>query len=275
MKLGLIGLGKQGRRYLETKNGGDSIAAVLSRDGFALTVHENRRTLVHLPWGPFLEQCDAIIIATPAETHAELAIRCLEAGKPVLVEKPLATNWVDCARVIHTAEKNSLPLLVGHTHLFAESFHNRPEIRPSFITEAEFGGPCHGDPSVEWGSHLVAMALAVAEGKRVTQVGHRRESDLSYIGVEFDGGDLQGFGAHARMTVYRDWNSRWFAVWHSPDKETGARTRWHYDPDAPSEHTALWHQVEAFKRMCAGEADKRGSYQFARQVYSTLFGEMQ
>ena len=38
------------------------------------------------------EEIDAVVIATPASTHFDLAMRCLDAGKHVLVEKPFATK---------------------------------------------------------------------------------------------------------------------------------------------------------------------------------------
>ncbi len=43
---------------------------------------------------------DAVIIASPDETHAELALACLEHDKPVLCEKPLATSVADAAAVV-------------------------------------------------------------------------------------------------------------------------------------------------------------------------------
>src|SRR4051812_32680959 len=42
----------------------------------------------------------AVLVATPDATHGELALACLEAGKPVLCEKPLATSAADALRVV-------------------------------------------------------------------------------------------------------------------------------------------------------------------------------
>jgi Predicted dehydrogenases and related proteins len=57
---------------------------------------------------------DAIIITTPHTTHPELAIKAAQAGKHVLIEKPLALNVKDCKRIIEAFEDAGLVLAVGH-----------------------------------------------------------------------------------------------------------------------------------------------------------------
>jgi predicted dehydrogenase len=49
---------------------------------------------------------EAVIIATPHPTHADLAIRCLEGGKHVLCEKPMATSLRDAARIAEAAARS-------------------------------------------------------------------------------------------------------------------------------------------------------------------------
>jgi predicted dehydrogenase len=61
------------------------------------------------------ETIDAVAIATPIETHAELAGRALDAGKHVFVEKPLATSSAE-ARAL--AERDGPVLFVGHVYLY-------------------------------------------------------------------------------------------------------------------------------------------------------------
>ena len=55
-----------------------------------------------------------VVIATPAESHASLAIRALEAGKHVFVEKPLATTFDAASAVVQLADKLGSVLMVGH-----------------------------------------------------------------------------------------------------------------------------------------------------------------
>lgn len=57
---------------------------------------------------------DAVVVATPAATHVALALAALEAGKDVLVEKPMATTVADGERLVATAERLGRVLAVGH-----------------------------------------------------------------------------------------------------------------------------------------------------------------
>lgn len=55
-----------------------------------------------------------VVIATPAATHYEVAKAALEAGKDVLVEKPLALTYEDGEALVHEAERTGRVLMVGH-----------------------------------------------------------------------------------------------------------------------------------------------------------------
>lgn len=60
-------------------------------------------------------QLEAVVIATPAATHFELARQALLAGKHVLVEKPLAMSSQEVEELILLADKQQRVLMVGHT----------------------------------------------------------------------------------------------------------------------------------------------------------------
>jgi predicted dehydrogenase len=62
---------------------------------------------------------DAVAIVTPVSTHYDLAAAALEAGKHVLVEKPLAASSAQAADLIALAAERSLVLLPGHTFLYS------------------------------------------------------------------------------------------------------------------------------------------------------------
>src|SRR5690606_4709480 len=61
-----------------------------------------------------LAAVDAVVIASPAPTHAPLALQAIAAGVPALVEKPFALTVADAERMAEAAAKQGVPLLVGH-----------------------------------------------------------------------------------------------------------------------------------------------------------------
>jgi predicted dehydrogenase len=60
------------------------------------------------------DKLDAVVLATPVPTHAELAIRVAQAGKHCFVEKPLATNAADAEAAVAAAASAGRILMVGH-----------------------------------------------------------------------------------------------------------------------------------------------------------------
>jgi predicted dehydrogenase len=78
---------------------------------------------------------DAVAIATPPATHYALVRQALEAGKHVLVEKPLATNAVDAQALVELAKRRRLVLMPGHTFLYSPAVN---KVR-SLIESGELG----------------------------------------------------------------------------------------------------------------------------------------
>jgi predicted dehydrogenase len=64
-------------------------------------------------------EVDAVLIATPISTHHALAMRALEAGKHVFVEKPMAMTVGECDEMCDAAEARGLTLMVGHTFVYS------------------------------------------------------------------------------------------------------------------------------------------------------------
>jgi len=62
---------------------------------------------------------DAVVVATSVGLHHPMAKAALEAGKHVLVEKPLARSSAECADLIEVATRKGLVLMVGHTFLYS------------------------------------------------------------------------------------------------------------------------------------------------------------
>jgi predicted dehydrogenase len=63
-------------------------------------------------------QVDAVAISTPVSTHFPLALEALQAGKHVLVEKPITTSSQQAMRLIDEAERRKLVLMVDHTFVY-------------------------------------------------------------------------------------------------------------------------------------------------------------
>jgi predicted dehydrogenase len=63
-------------------------------------------------------EIDAVVIATPAGTHFELARAALQAGKNIFVEKPMATTAAEVDELARIAGKNKLIAMVGHTFIY-------------------------------------------------------------------------------------------------------------------------------------------------------------
>lgn len=57
---------------------------------------------------------DAVVIATPAITHYDFALKALKNGKDVFVEKPMTLSLAHAEELVETAEKNGRILMVGH-----------------------------------------------------------------------------------------------------------------------------------------------------------------
>jgi len=66
-------------------------------------------------------ESDAVILCTPTQLHAAQARQCLEAGKHVQVEIPLADCWDDAKSVAQSQQRTGLVCMVGHTRRFNPS----------------------------------------------------------------------------------------------------------------------------------------------------------
>lgn len=70
----------------------------------------------HSAWLPDVDSfddVDGVIVASPTSTHVLWAMRALECGRPVLVEKPLADSLAECELLIAKATRRDIPLMCG------------------------------------------------------------------------------------------------------------------------------------------------------------------
>src|SRR5262249_3533355 len=71
---------------------------------------------------------DAVAIATPVSSHFDLALRALQAGKHVFVEKPMTATAEQSQRLVEEAAKRSLVLAVDHTFIHTGAIRKMKEI---------------------------------------------------------------------------------------------------------------------------------------------------
>lgn len=73
-------------------------------------------------------EIDALVVATPVRFHYEMAKACLNAGKHVFIEKPMARTVAEGEELVALADRKGLVLMVGHTFLFSPAVRRMKEI---------------------------------------------------------------------------------------------------------------------------------------------------
>jgi 2-hydroxy-4-carboxymuconate semialdehyde hemiacetal dehydrogenase len=127
MKIVLAGAGAFGSKHLDAikQIGGVEVVSVVGREMPATEEVARKYGVPHATTdlGDALRQpgVEAAILATPTQLHAAQALQCLEAGKHVQVEIPLADSWKDAEAVARLAQQSGLVAMVGHTRRFNPS----------------------------------------------------------------------------------------------------------------------------------------------------------
>lgn len=127
IKVALAGAGAFGIKHLDgIKNiDGVEVVSLVSRDLEKTREVASRYGINHvtteLADSLALPEVDAVILCTPTQMHAGQAIACLQAGKHVQVEIPLADSWSDAEAVVAQAKQSGLVAMCGHTRRFNPS----------------------------------------------------------------------------------------------------------------------------------------------------------
>jgi predicted dehydrogenase len=150
------------------------------------------------------DDLEAVVLATPASSHHGHCRAVLEAGKHVLVEKPLALSSTHCEELIALAQANQRVLMVGHTFMYSEPVR----MLRSLLQAGELGDPLylysqrvnlgviHDDVKALWdfGPHDVSIILYLL-GATPTRVSARQFSvlnrpheDIAFLVLEFESG---------------------------------------------------------------------------------------
>jgi len=102
----------------------------LDRDRAARAVGRQSAVPVTDWLGTVLDDPDVTVVAvaTPAHTHVGVALACLEAGKHVIVEKPLATSVDDGRKLVEVAAREGLVLMCDHTYCYTSAVRHIREL---------------------------------------------------------------------------------------------------------------------------------------------------
>ena len=127
MKLALAGAGAFGRKHLDAiaNIAGADVVSVVGRTAAATKEAAAEYGIDH--WSTDLadtlamDDVDAVILATPTQMHAVQALACMDAGKHVQVEIPLADSLADAEAVLAKQAETGLVAMVGHTRRFNPS----------------------------------------------------------------------------------------------------------------------------------------------------------
>ena len=150
------------------------------------------------------DRVEAVVLATPAVMHADMALASIAAGRHVMVEKPLALDVADADAVVKAAEEAGVVAMVGHTFLYSP-----PVIRMrDYVRSGELGrvqylysqrlslGKIRRDLNALWNfaPHDVSIMLYLLDA-RPTEVSGRSFSfiqpgidDVCFASLEFPGG---------------------------------------------------------------------------------------
>jgi UDP-N-acetylglucosamine 3-dehydrogenase len=122
IRVGLVGLGEIGAYHLRALRESPTaeLVAVCDLDPGLVAASEGSGALGFTDFGQMLEAAepDAVDICVPHSLHAPLAVRALEAGAHVIVEKPLAPTLAECDEIIEAAERAGRQVGVSHNQLF-------------------------------------------------------------------------------------------------------------------------------------------------------------
>jgi predicted dehydrogenase len=127
LRLGIVGVGFMGEQHAQAATTLPTVQLVAVADRDASRADEVGRQFDAQTFPTCAQMLrdvrpDALIVATSDAEHVTPTLAALEAGTPVLLEKPIATNEADADRIVEGVHKTKTPLLMGHVVRFAPRY---------------------------------------------------------------------------------------------------------------------------------------------------------
>ncbi|MFP4353794.1 MAG: Gfo/Idh/MocA family oxidoreductase [Phycisphaerae bacterium] len=223
-RVAVVGIGRMGKlhaRVLSEMPAAELIAVVDTNQAVAETVARQRDCIAMTDPAQAVEEVDAAIIAVPTLNHVAAARPFIEAGKPVLIEKPFTNDIPAGEELIALAEKNGTSVQVGHTERFnpAVMAMSKYAIRPKFI-EAHRISPFtfrSADVGVvlDMMIHDIDLVLSMVQGRveNVHAVGVNvigAHEDICNARLQFDNGCVANITA-SRLAIKTERKMRIFS----------------------------------------------------------------
>ncbi len=162
--IAVLGVGYWGINYVRIFSELPNARIAVVCDARRERLEEVARRFPNLPLTTSVDQAlalpgvDAAVVCTPATTHYEIARRGLEAGKHLLIEKPITRTVEDAEALTLLAEEKNLTLMVGHTFIYNPAIRRMRE----YLERGELGrlyflysrrtnmGPIRSDVNALW-----------------------------------------------------------------------------------------------------------------------------
>ena len=134
MKIGIVGMGYWGpnlvRNFLSTSNVDGVVCCDVSEKRLQLARRKFPGVEITTSYKELLsrDDIDAVAIATPVSTHFPLGMKALEAGKHLLLEKPMTGSTEEAIKLIEAAEQRGVTLMVDHTFIYTGAVRKIKEL---------------------------------------------------------------------------------------------------------------------------------------------------
>lgn len=143
--IGIIGAGFFGGAHARALSGLDRahVVAACRSDAAAIAEFTGKHGgTPYTDWRALLDDTavDAVVIATPHDLHRDIAVAALDAGKHVLLEKPMAVSIADCDAIAASAHESSGRFMVGHLPRFFLPMRAAAD----FLSSGDIGRPVTG-----------------------------------------------------------------------------------------------------------------------------------